>query len=105
MNKKIKFLIPFAVMSLTCCMAGMLVGCNNNGSTHTHSYTVEKYDDTSHWAECPEDGARSGEAKHTLVYDSDEDDHWQHCTGCEYKTEYVPHDFSNGNCVCIPILR
>ena len=99
MNKKIKFLIPFAVMSLTCCMAGMLVGCSK-GVTHTHSYTVEKYDETSHWLECPQDGARSGETKHTLVYDSDEDDHWQHCTGCEYKTEYIPHDFSNGNCVC-----
>lgn len=99
MNKKIKFLILFAVLSLTCCTTGMLVGCSK-GVTHTHSYTVEKYDDTSHWLECPQDGARSGETKHTLVYDSDEDDHWQHCTGCEYKTEYIPHDFSNGNCVC-----
>ena len=99
MNKKIKFLILFAVLSLTCCTTGMLVGCSK-GVTHTHSYTVEKYDETSHWLECPQDGARSGETKHTLVYDSDEDDHWQHCTGCEYKTEYIPHDFSNGNCVC-----
>lgn len=52
-NKKAKWIIPFAVLSLTCASAGIMAGCNPT-EEHTHSYEW-KYNDTEHWKECPDD--------------------------------------------------
>lgn len=51
MNKKLKWAIPFAVLSLTCGVAAGVAGC----SKHEHSYTQLKNDGDTHVMVCPED--------------------------------------------------
>lgn len=64
MNKKIKWAIPFAVLTLTC---GVAAGCG--GKKHEHSYTDWGYNETQHWKECPEDDAvdEDSKANHNFV--------------------------------------
>ena len=51
MNKKLKWAIPFAVLSLTCGVAAGVAGC----SKHEHSYTQLKNDGDTHVKVCPDD--------------------------------------------------
>ncbi len=51
MNKKFKWAIPFAVLSLTCGVAAGAAGCNK----HEHSYTQLKNDGETHVMVCPDD--------------------------------------------------
>ena len=56
-KKKLKWLIPIAVLSVTCASIGVMAGCTggDNGE-HTHTYEWQ-YDDDEHWKECLADGA------------------------------------------------
>lgn len=51
MNRKLKWAIPFAVLSLTCGVAAGAAGC----SKHEHSYTQLKNDGETHVMVCPDD--------------------------------------------------
>lgn len=55
-NKKLKWIIPFAVLSVTCASAGVIAGCGNSDDEHTHTYEWQ-YNDTEHWKECSADKA------------------------------------------------
>ncbi len=72
MNKKLKWIIPFAVLSLTCGVAAGITGCKND-KEHTHDYSVWKSEGNKegdeHWKECPDDGAidESTRAEHVFV--------------------------------------
>lgn len=72
-KKKLKWLIPIAVLSATCLSTGLLASCKDDGE-HTHAYEWRS-DDDEHWKECPEDG----------VIDED---------------TRGPHDFTDGKCEC-----
>lgn len=72
-KKKLKWLIPIAVLSATCLSTGLLASCKDDGE-HTHVYEWRS-DDDEHWKECPEDG----------VIDED---------------TRAPHDFVDGKCEC-----
>ena len=72
-KKKLKWLIPIAVLSATCLSTGLLASCKDDGE-HTHVYEWRS-DDDEHWKECPEDG----------VIDED---------------TRGPHDFTDGKCEC-----
>lgn len=65
MNKKLKFLIPIAVVSLCASVSvGVLSGCGEPEPEHTHNYTRWAYDENQHWKECVEDGAQSAKVDH-----------------------------------------
>lgn len=54
-SKKLKWVIPFAVLSLTCASVGVMAGCKDPEEEHTHVYEWQ-HNETEHWKECPADG-------------------------------------------------
>lgn len=71
MNKKLKWTIPFAVLSLSCGIAAGVTGCNSAEQDHEHSYSEWKYNSEQHWKECPDDGAidESTRGEHLFIGD------------------------------------
>lgn len=70
MNKRLKWAIPFAVLSVTCGTVGILSGCNGCNS-HQHAYEWQ-YSETEHWKECPEDGEEQEGSRGTHVFEAGE---------------------------------
>ncbi len=64
MNKKLKWAIPFAVLSLTCGVAAGAAGC----SKHEHSYTQLKNDGDTHVMVCPDDDTPDESTREGHVY-------------------------------------
>ena len=56
-NKRFKWTIPFAVLSVTCASVGLIAGLSGC-KPHVHAYEW-KYEEggNAHWKECPKDGA------------------------------------------------
>lgn len=65
MNKKLKLLIPIAVVSLCASVSvGVLSGCGEKEPEHTHAYTRWNHDNDQHWKECTEDDAKGPTSPH-----------------------------------------
>ena len=119
MSKKRKWLIPFAVLSLTCGVSvGVLSGCGG----HQHEYTKSNHNETQHWMECPEDGEKDPDSikDHDFVdgkcecgqtqphehaytkWRSNDEEHWKVCPddNAEQAGSRAKHDFVDGKCEC-----
>lgn len=58
LSKKLKWVIPFAVLSVTCMSVGIVSGCKKKPPVEEHTHAYEwKHDNDEHWKECPADGA------------------------------------------------
>lgn len=56
-NRKLKWIIPFAVLSVTCASVGIMAGCDSCNSDKDHQHAYEwRHDETEHWKVCPADG-------------------------------------------------
>ena len=76
---------------------------------HTHSYTEQ----VTTAPTCTDKGVKTftcvcGDSyteeiaalEHDLEWKSDDTQHWQDCSRCDYVTDKKDHDFTNGNCEC-----
>lgn len=69
-KKKLRWLIPIAVLSATCLSAGMLAGCGGKGDEkddHTHVYEWKSEGD-EHWKECAADGVEEDGSRGPHVF-------------------------------------
>lgn len=68
-NKRFKWTIPFAVLSVTCASVGLVAGLSGC-KPHVHAYEW-KYEagGSEHWKECPKDGAieEGSRAEHVFI--------------------------------------
>ena len=87
MNKKLKWLVPFAAVAASACLSvAMFAGCGEDDPE-------KKPDDSDPTpVEC--------EHEWSSEYVFDADGHWQVCEKCGEESEHENHEFDLGDCFC-----
>ena len=87
MNKKLKWLVPFAAVAASACLSvAMFAGCGE--------------DDPEKKPDDPDPTPVECEHEWSSEYVFDADGHWQVCEKCGEESEHENHEFDLGDCFC-----